>query len=71
MTESNLTRVRYFSGQLLTTSDFQAEQDYHRAKLRRLTLSLIGYGVVSGLQVKLGAGSTSDAPVVSVSPGLP
>lgn len=69
LTESGLTRVRYFEGQLLTTSDFQTEQEYHRAKLQRLTLSLVGYGVVSGLHVKLGTGSKSDAPVVSVSPG--
>ena len=68
-TASGLTRVRYFAGQLLTADDFQTEQDYHRAKLRRLTLSVVGVGIVSGLHVKLGTGSKTDAPVVSVSPG--
>ena len=68
-TPSSLTRVRYFTGQLLTSADFQEEQDYHRAKLRLLTLSLVGSGAVSGLQVKLGTGSQAAAPVISVSPG--
>jgi hypothetical protein len=68
-TPSGLTRVHYFAGQLLTSDDFQTDQDYHRAKVRRLTLSLVGLGVVSGLHVKLGTGSKPGAPIVSVSPG--
>jgi len=69
LTVSGLTRVRYFAGQLLTADDFHTEQDYNRGRLRRLNLSLVGLGVVSGLRVKLGTGSMPDAPVVSVSPG--
>ena len=30
------TRVRYFDGQLLSTADFQTEQDYVRGRFRRL-----------------------------------
>jgi hypothetical protein len=49
-------RVRYFSGQLLSADDFNAEQEYFRL--------LLGYGVVSGLETTVGGGT------VTVSPGL-
>jgi hypothetical protein len=57
-------RVHYFSGQLLTPEDLQAEQDYHRA-MRYLHNRLLGDGVVHGLDVTLGGGST-----VIVGPGI-
>ncbi len=57
-------RVHYFSGQLLSPEDLQAEQDYHR-EMRYLHNRLLGQGVVSGLDVTAGDGST-----VIVSPGL-
>ena len=63
-----LTRVNYFSGQLLTVDDFQAEQDYFRAKARRHNRMLLGAGIVSGLEVALDA-SSDEQPVVSVGAG--
>ncbi len=66
---SDLTRVSYYSGQLLSASDFQLDQNYHRDKLRLHNLVLVGSGVVSGLEVSLDDGSVPNAPVVSVEPG--
>jgi hypothetical protein len=63
MTEP-VRRVHYFSGQFLSPEDLQAEQDYHR-QMRYLHNRLLGQGVVQGLEVTVGDGST-----VSVSPGV-
>ena len=41
----NRQRSRYFEGKLLTAEDFEREQDYHRAALRRHNLGLHGWGV--------------------------
>lgn len=57
-------RVHYFFGQLLRPEDLEAEQDYHRS-MRYLHNRLLGDGVVHGLDVTVGDGST-----VVVSPGL-
>jgi len=57
-------RVRYFSGQLLSADDFNAEQDYFRGKQKTLNRLLLGYGVVSGLETTVGRRA------VTVSPGL-
>jgi len=64
-----LTRVNYFSGQLLTADDFQAEQDYFRAKHRRHNRMLLGAGIVTGLDVALEPSSSDEEPVVSVAAG--
>jgi hypothetical protein len=64
-----LTRVNYFSGQLLTADDFQAEQDYFRAKHRRHNRMLLGAGIVTGLEVTLDPSSSDEQPVVSVGAG--
>jgi hypothetical protein len=64
-----LTRVNYFSGQLLTADDFQAEQDYFRAKHRRHNRMLVGVGLVTGLEVALEPSSSDEQPVVSVGAG--
>ena len=63
-------RVRYFAGQLLTSDDLQAEQDYFRAKHRRHNLSLHGVGIVTGLRVSVESRSDSDESLVSVTPGV-
>jgi hypothetical protein len=60
-------RPRYFAGQILDPATLEAEQDYHRDKLRRHNLALHGFGVVSGLGVRVEAGS--DGPRVVVDPG--
>src|SRR4051812_39840903 len=64
-----LARVNYFSGQLLTADDFQAEQDYFRAKHRRHNRMLLGAGIVTGLEVALESTSSDEHPVVSVEAG--
>jgi hypothetical protein len=68
--DSGLTRPRYFSGRLLTASDFQEEQDYTRETMWRHNLCLHDPGIVKGLRVTLDA----DAPAgggfaIVVSPG--
>jgi hypothetical protein len=63
-----MDRVNYFTGQLLTTDDLRAEQDYLREKHRRHNRHLHGWGVVSGLDVHA---PTSDDPSteITLSPG--
>jgi hypothetical protein len=64
-TEEPATRVRYFSGQLLSEEDFDAEQRYLIRKRELHNRALHGTGVVRGLEVRA-AGTDS----VVVSPGL-
>ena len=59
-----LTRVRFFSGRLLSADDFAAEQAYAREKRKLHNRFLCGSGIVSGLDVKVGTGT------ITVSPGL-
>jgi hypothetical protein len=66
----NAARVRYFSGQVLGVSDFQAEQDYVRGKHRLLNRMTLGEGIVSGLDVTIDTTSSGNAPVISVAPGV-
>ncbi|MCI0392751.1 MAG: hypothetical protein MOB07_28805 [Acidobacteria bacterium] len=47
----DLTRLRYFHGQMLIANDLQTEQDYFREKLKLHTRCLHGYGTVCGLKV--------------------
>ena len=61
-----MKRVHYFTGQLLSAADFQAEQEYHLARQRRLNLRLHGMGIVSGLQVS----TENDGIGIHVSPGV-
>ena len=63
------TRVRYFTGRLLSPADFELEQDYVRGKQRRHNLLLHGTGVVRGLDVTIESGA-SGGPEVVVAPGL-
>jgi hypothetical protein len=46
-----IERVNYFHGQILSSADFQAEQEYCLAKFRRHNRYLHGWGVVCGLKV--------------------
>ena len=61
--EPGLTRPRYFHGQVLTEKDLAAEQEYHRASLRRLARAALGFGIVNGLDLTVSEGN------VLVSPG--
>jgi hypothetical protein len=60
-----LTRIRYFTGQLLSAGDFEDEQEYLLARLRRHNRFLHGWGVVAGLTVGL-----ADGNAVVIQPGL-
>ena len=60
-----IKRVNYFTGQLLGAADFQAEQDYHRAKQRLHNRVLLGSGVAQGLQVSVGKGDAAGSVVVA------
>ena len=46
-----LTRLKYFYGQLLGVHDFQTEQNYFRDKFKLHNRCLHGYGTVCGLEV--------------------
>lgn len=59
-----LKRVRYFTGQLLTTGDFIAEQNYFLEKHRRHNRCLHGYGVVCGLE------TSTHGVTLHVDPGM-
>jgi hypothetical protein len=58
------TRPNYFAGRLLTTQDFEREQEYHCHSRRRLALLALGEGVACGLRV------VSTGTKVRVSPGV-
>jgi hypothetical protein len=63
---SGLQRVNYFTGQMLGVDDLTAEQDYVRARFRRLNLAQFGVGIVSGLAVSV----SKDGNSINVAPGL-
>jgi hypothetical protein len=51
-----IKRVRYFSGQMLSAGDFQAEQSYSLEKQKRHNRYMHSWGVVCGLEVTGGDG---------------
>lgn len=60
-----LTRLRYFDGQLLSADDLRDEQSYFLDRLRRHNRFLHGWGVISGLEVKV-----DNAADIEVAPGM-
>ena len=62
-----MERVRFFDGQLLTATDFEAEQRYHLEKRRLHNRMLHRFGVVDGLGVSVPDGAEA---AVIVSPGF-
>jgi len=64
---SGTKRNRYFFGQMLTSKDFEDEQQYHLNQRCRHNRHLHGYGIVTGLDVNISQCESS--PTVSVSPG--
>ncbi len=63
-----LRRPNYFSGRLLTESDFTAEQAYHRERSRVHNRLLHGWGVVDGLDVRSTGGRISVSPGAAIDP---
>jgi hypothetical protein len=61
-----LVRNRYFYGKLLDVLHLEMEQNYFNAKRWLINRTVVGYGVVCGLDVKIG----SDGASVIVQPGL-
>jgi hypothetical protein len=66
---ATLTRPHFFAGQLLDAATLQAEQDYHREKLRRHNRALHGFGIVSGLGVHVEPTSDPGGGRIIVDPG--
>jgi hypothetical protein len=62
-------RVAYAIGRMLGAEDFQAEQNYHRNRLARVT-RLLGTGTVYGLNVTYKADANADNSEIRVDPGL-
>ena len=57
-----ITRVRYFTGQVLGVADFETEQRFLIEGLRRRNRWLHGWGVVGGLHLSLGPKEIVVAP---------
>ena len=64
-----LERVRYFEGRLLTASDLNDDQHYHRDTLKRALLALHGDGIVKGLDVTIDGSAGGDDLDVTISAG--
>jgi hypothetical protein len=62
-------RPSYFSGQMLDATTLQSEQNYHREKRRRHNRLLHGFGIVSGLAVRVVPAVDRDGSRVIVEPG--
>ena len=70
MEGATLKRPRFFAGRLIDAATLQSEQDYHRRKYRRHNRSLHGFGIVSGLEVRIDATADSDGRRIVVEPGV-
>lgn len=66
---ATLKRPSFFAGQLIDAATLESEQDYLREKQRRHNRNLHGFGIVSGLDVRVEATSDSDAARIVVEPG--
>ncbi|MEF8841152.1 MAG: hypothetical protein V5A62_05945 [Haloarculaceae archaeon] len=62
-------RNRYFHGKLMTARDMAAEQDYVRRRLAALSRTVLGAGVVTGLDVT-GVEEGEESISVTLSPGV-
>jgi hypothetical protein len=65
---SELERLSFVEGQLLTAADFEAEQNYVRERFRRRARVALGTGVVSGLNVTVA--SDASATTLTIAPGV-
>ena len=69
MERETLKRPRYFAGRLIDAATLQLEQDYHLEKRRRHNRTLHGFGIVSGLEVRVDATTDPDGGRIVVEPG--
>ena len=65
----SLKRPVFFAGRLLDAETLTAEQDYHREKLRRHNRAGLGYGIVSGLAVRVEPAEGDRGSYVVIEPG--
>jgi hypothetical protein len=63
-------RISYSTGRMLGVEDFQAEQDYHRCRLARALLQLVGTGTVTGLLVKTDGNADPTKLEIQVTSGM-
>jgi hypothetical protein len=66
-TNRPLSRPNFYQGRLLDAAAFEAEQDYHREKLRRHNRALHGVGIVHGLDVRVER--VDGEPNIVITPG--
>lgn len=66
MTNDANSRVRYFPGQFLRTSDFTEEQRYHLAMRRRHNIGHHTFGILTGLDITLQDGRPVVEPGMAV-----
>jgi hypothetical protein len=64
-----LKRPHYFDGQLLDAATLQLEQEYHREKDRRHNRNLHGFGIVSGLGVRVETATDTSGGRLVIEPG--
>lgn len=67
---NNIERLNYYEREYLRSFDFIAEQNYHIEMRRRLNLALHLWGIVEGLDVKLGEVVQGAPPQFYISPGM-
>src|ERR1700681_1957588 len=63
-----LKRPSSFVGRLIDAATLQSEHDYHREKHRRHNRNLHGFGIVSGLEVRVDATAGADGDCIVVDP---
>src|SRR5204863_3308665 len=67
---NNIERLNYYEREYLRSFDFIAEQNYHMEMRRRLNLALHLWGIVEGLDVKLGEVVAGAPAQYYISPGM-
>jgi hypothetical protein len=67
---ASIERLNYYEREYLRSFDFIAEQNYHIEMRRRLNLALHLWGIVSGLDVKLGEVVAGAPPQYHITPGM-
>jgi len=63
-------RNRFFNGKLMTARDMLAEQEYHTDRLETVTSQVTGWGIVCGLDARVGVPEGAERPQVVVEAGV-